>query len=54
MNCKYRNCNKELPEKVGAGRNKAFCNSKCKSMEQYHKTKYNNAVNEKRETQGEG
>ena len=45
MNCKYRNCNKPLPEKVGAGRNKAFCNSKCKSMEQYHKAK--NLIKEK-------
>ena len=35
MICQYRNCNKELPEKVGAGRNKKFCNAKCKRMEFY-------------------
>lgn len=39
MICNYRNCEKQLEEKEGRGRNKKFCNHKCKSMEQYHKNK---------------
>lgn len=39
MKCKYRNCDKELPKKEGGGRNKVFCDNKCKCMEQYYKTK---------------
>lgn len=39
MNCLYRNCKKEIKPKNGAGRNRKFCDDKCKSMEQYYRGK---------------
>lgn len=39
MNCNYRNCGKEIQTKEGKGRNRKFCDNKCKSMEQYYRGK---------------
>lgn len=41
MNCNYRNCGKEIELKEGKGRNRKFCDNKCKSMEQYYRGKDN-------------
>ena len=46
MKCNYRNCNTDLPEKESLGRNRKFCDSKCKRMEQYFREK------DKRDEQG--
>ena len=35
MKCSYRKCEKELPEQVGSGRKRKFCDANCKRMEQY-------------------
>jgi len=37
--CKYRYCDKTPEPNEGKGRNRQFCNDKCKNMEQYYKRK---------------
>ena len=44
--CNYRNCD-ELPRpNNGKGRNRKFCNDKCKQMERYYR-------NKQKQTEGE-
>lgn len=45
MKCKYRKCDKELPEQVGAGRKRIYCvGGNCKRMELYYKHEDNKKV----------